>query len=70
MLKAATPARGPTLDPHDQAVPDQAVPVGVCHLCVFWEKRLFSSMGIVKSDFRGRLLDITLIDVIWAKQAS
>ncbi len=31
-------------------------------------KRLFSSVGIVKSDLRGRLLDNTLIDVMWAKQ--
>ena len=31
--------------------------------------RLFSSVGVVKSDFRGRLLDTTLIDVMWAKQA-
>jgi hypothetical protein len=30
-------------------------------------ERLFSSVGIVKSDFRGRLLDTTLIDVMWAK---
>ncbi len=32
-------------------------------------ERLFSSVGLVKSDLRGRLLDITLIDVMWAKQA-
>ena len=32
-------------------------------------ERLFSSVGHVKSDFRGRLLDRTLIDVMWAKQA-
>jgi hypothetical protein len=32
-------------------------------------ERLFSSVGLVKSDFRGRLLDNTLIDVMWAKQA-
>ncbi len=32
-------------------------------------ERLFSSVGFVKSDFRGRLLDTTLIDVMWAKQA-
>jgi hypothetical protein len=31
-------------------------------------ERLFSSVGIVKSDLRGRLLDSTLIDVMWAKQ--
>jgi hypothetical protein len=30
-------------------------------------ERLFSSVGLVKSDFRGRLLDTTLIDVMWAK---
>ena len=30
---------------------------------------LFSSVGLVKSDLRGRLLDSTLIDVMWAKQA-
>jgi hypothetical protein len=30
-------------------------------------ERLFSSVGIVKSDLRGRLLDTTLIDVMWAK---
>ena len=32
-------------------------------------ERLFSSVGLVKSDLRGRLLDTTLIDVMWAKQA-
>ncbi len=32
-------------------------------------ERLFSSVGLVKSDLRGRLLDSTLIDVMWAKQA-
>jgi hypothetical protein len=30
-------------------------------------ERLFSSVGLVKSDLRGRLLDTTLIDVMWAK---
>ena len=30
-------------------------------------ERLFSSLGLVKSDLRGRLLDTTLIDVMWAK---
>ena len=30
-------------------------------------ERLFSSVGLVKSDLRGRLLDNTLIDVMWAK---
>ena len=28
-------------------------------------ERLFSSVGLVKSDLRGRLLDTTLIDVMW-----
>jgi hypothetical protein len=32
-------------------------------------ERLFGSVGLVKSDLRGRLLDTTLIDVMWAKQA-
>ena len=32
-------------------------------------ERLFTSVGLVKSDLRGRLLDTTLIDVMWAKQA-
>ena len=32
-------------------------------------ERLFSSVGLVKSDLRGSLLDTTLIDVMWAKQA-
>jgi hypothetical protein len=32
-------------------------------------ERLFISVGLVKSDFRGSLLDSTLIDVMWAKQA-
>jgi hypothetical protein len=32
-------------------------------------KRLFSSVGLVKSDLRGSLLDTTLIDVMWAKPA-
>jgi hypothetical protein len=31
-------------------------------------ERLFSSVGFVKSDLRGRLLDSTLIDVMWVKQ--
>jgi len=31
--------------------------------------RLLSSVGLVKSDWRGNLLDTTLIDVLWAKQA-
>ncbi len=30
-------------------------------------ERLCSSVGLVKSDLRGRLLDTTLIDVMWAK---
>jgi hypothetical protein len=30
-------------------------------------ERLFSSVGLVKSDLRGRLLNTTLIDVMWAK---
>ena len=30
-------------------------------------ERLFSSLGLVKSDLRGRLLDTTLIDVMWDK---
>ena len=32
-------------------------------------ERLFRSVGFVKSDFRGSLLDTTLIDVMWSKQA-
>ena len=33
-------------------------------------ERLFSSVGLVKSDWRGSLLDTTsVIDVMWAKQA-
>ncbi len=32
-------------------------------------ERLFNSVGLVKSDLRGSLLDTTLIDVMWAKQA-
>ena len=32
-------------------------------------ERLFISVGLVKSDWRGSLLDTTLIDVMWAKQA-
>ena len=32
-------------------------------------ERLFSSVGLVKNDLRGRLLETTLIDVMWAKQA-
>jgi hypothetical protein len=32
-------------------------------------ERLFSSVGLVKSDLRGSFLDNTLIDVMWAKQA-
>ncbi len=32
-------------------------------------ERLFSSVSLVKSDLRGSLLDTTLIDVMWSKQA-
>ena len=32
-------------------------------------ERLFKSVGLVKSDWRGSLLDTTLIDVMWVKQA-
>ena len=32
-------------------------------------ERLFSRVGLVKSDWWGILLDTTLIDVMWAKQA-
>ena len=32
-------------------------------------ERLFSSVGLVKSDLRGRLLDTTLIDVMWVQHA-
>ena len=32
-------------------------------------ERLFSSVGLVKSDLWGSLLDSTLIDVMWTKQA-
>ena len=32
-------------------------------------KRLFRSVGLVKSDLWGSLLDTTLIDVMWVKQA-
>jgi hypothetical protein len=33
-----------------------------------YPENLFSSVGLVKSDLRGRLLDNTLIDVMWSKQ--
>ena len=32
-------------------------------------ERLFNSVGLAKSDLWGTLLDRTLIDVMWAKQA-
>ena len=32
-------------------------------------ERLFSSVVLVKSDLRGGLLDTTMIDVMWTKQA-
>ena len=32
-------------------------------------ERLFNSVGLVKSDLWGSLLDTILIDVMWAKQA-
>jgi hypothetical protein len=32
-------------------------------------ERLFSSVVLVKRDFRGRLVDTILIDVMWTKQA-
>jgi hypothetical protein len=31
-------------------------------------ERLFSGVGLVKSDLRGSLLDTTLTDVMWVKQ--
>ena len=31
-------------------------------------ERLFSSVGLVKTDLRGSLLDSTIIDIMWAKQ--
>jgi hypothetical protein len=31
-------------------------------------ERLFNSVGLVKSDLLGSLLDTTLIDVMWVKQ--
>ena len=59
----AAPARVPTLDPHDQTVPDCASASSSS------PERLFSSVGLIKSDLRGSLLDTTLIDVRWAKRA-
>ena len=32
-------------------------------------ERLFNSVGLVKGDLRGGLLDTTLIDVMWSKQS-
>ena len=32
-------------------------------------ERLFTSVGLVKCDLRDSLLDTTVIDVMWAKQA-
>jgi hypothetical protein len=58
----AARARVPSLDPDGQGAP--AVPATSPS-----PERVFSSVGIVKSDLRGRLLDRTLIDVMWAKQA-
>jgi hypothetical protein len=46
----------PTLRPYGQAVPGCAC------------ERLFSSVGFVKSELRGNLMEITWIDVMWAKQ--
>ena len=31
--------------------------------------RFFSRVGLVQTDLRGRLLDTTMIDLMWAKQA-
>ena len=31
--------------------------------------RFFSRVGLVQTDFHGRLLDTTMIDLMWAKQA-
>ena len=57
---------------HVQELPRVARMVRQQHLAVpatsASPERLFSSVGLVKSDFRGRLLDSTLIDVMWAKQ--
>ncbi len=55
----ATQERVPTLDSQYLAVTASSSS----------PERLFSSVGLVKSDFRGSLLDTTLIDVMWAKQA-
>jgi hypothetical protein len=32
-------------------------------------ERFFSRVGLVQTDFRGRLLDTTMIDLMWDKQA-
>ena len=32
-------------------------------------ERFFSRVGLVQTDLRGRLLDTTMIDLMWAKQA-
>jgi len=32
-------------------------------------ERFFSRVGLVQTDLRGRLLDSTMIDLMWAKQA-
>ena len=62
LMKMPHNATVPTLGPHDQTV----LSVLASFAC---PERLFSSVGLVKSDLRGRLLDTTLIDVMWAKQA-
>ena len=31
-------------------------------------ERFFSRVGLVQTDFRGRLLDTTMIDLMWSKQ--
>jgi len=59
-----------------------APPVTVCYtenlttFLFFWKfatsaspDRSFSRVGLVQTDLRGRLLDTTMIDLMWAKQA-
>jgi hypothetical protein len=64
VVEAAPASLGvPSLGPHDQSVP------GCASVSSSSPERLFSSVGLVKSDLWGSLLDTTLIDVMWAEQA-
>ena len=58
-------ARVPSIDPDGETVLYKYMTVPATSSS---PERPFSSVGLVKSDWWGRLLDTTLIDVMWTKQ--